>query len=144
MADNVRIAHDTPGTGILARLALMARSSGDWVTRFSKWLLAGFLIAALLGLFLYLEFLGPPKVVCRGEIRDGNRLISEIEAFQRSHSRLPSQLSEVSSRAAEQQLLFYQKCSETKYVIWFGTTLGESITYHSDSRDWVETNGGCE
>ena len=113
------------------------------MSRFSKWLLAGLLVAVLLGIYLYLEFLGPPKVVWRGEIREGNRLISEIDAFRRSHSRLPSELSEVGTRAAEQQF-FYQKCSETNYVIWFGTTLGESITYHSDSRDWAEANGGCE
>jgi hypothetical protein len=114
------------------------------VARSAKWLFGGTLLFVVLGAVLFLEFLGPPKVVWRSEIREGNRLISGIEAFQRAHGRLPAELSELNKDAVQQGKLFYQMCDETSYVVWFGTTLGESMTYHSKSRDWLEASGGCK
>ena len=70
------------------------------------------------------------------EIREGNRLISDIEAFRRNPGHLPAELSEISNGVAEQERLFYQRCSQTPYIVWFGTTLGESMTYDSNSRNW--------
>jgi len=70
---------------------MIAGFSGGHVTRSAKWILGGVLIIAL-GAFLFLEYLGPPNVIWRSEIRKGNRLISDIEAFQRVHGRLPAEL----------------------------------------------------
>ena len=116
---------------------------GDYVSRSAKWLLGGILLVVALGAFLFLEYLGPPNVIWRSEIRKGNRLISDIEAFHRVHGRLPAELSELSKGPTEQEKLFYQRCDETSYIVWFGTTLGESMTYHSKSRDWSEASDGC-
>ena len=109
----------------------------------ARWLIGGGFLIAVFGAFLYRDVLGPPNVVWRDDIREGNRLISEIEAFDRNHGRLPSELSEVSSSAAERKRLLYERCSETHYIVWFGTTLGESMTYDSNSRNWAEVNEAC-
>ena len=116
----------------------------DYVARSVKWLFGGVLLVVVLGAVLFLEFLQPPNVVWHSEIREGNRLISDIEAFRRDHGRLPAELSEFSKGTAEQEKLFYQRCDETRYIVWFGTTLGESMTYHSRSRGWSEASGGCK
>ena len=122
---------------------MIAGFSGDHVTRSAKWILGGVLLIIVLGAFLFLEYLGPPNVIWHSEIRKGNRLIYDIEAFQRVHGRLPAELSEVSKGPMEREKLFYQRCDETSYIVWFGTTLGESMTYHSKSRDWSEASDGC-
>ena len=113
------------------------------MSRSAKWLLGGVLLVVALGAFLFLEYIGPPNVIWRSEIRKGNRLISDIEAFHRVHGRLPAELSELSKGPTEQEKLFYQRCDETSYIVWFGTTLGESMTYHSKSRDWSEASDDC-
>ena len=32
--------------------------------------------------------------------------------------------------------LYYQKRDSNNYILWFGTTLGESVIYYSDSKTW--------
>jgi hypothetical protein len=36
----------------------------------------------------------------------------------------------------EEGPIYYRKESETKFVLWFGTILGESVTYNSDTKEW--------
>jgi len=107
-----------------------------------KWLLTGVLLIAVSGFVLYFKIFAPPEVVWSSEIRDGNRLISEIENFRRKRGQLPSELSEISN-PVEHEKLFYRRCSETSYIVWFGTTLGESVTFNSKSRDWKEVGNDC-
>lgn len=113
------------------------------MSRSVRWLLAGIFLVAVLGTILYRELLGPPDVVWRSEIRKGNQLIAEIEAFQRERGRLPAELSEITNYAAAQDRLSYLRCGETRYIVWFGTTLGESMTYDSQSRNWTDMNVVC-
>jgi hypothetical protein len=32
--------------------------------------------------------------------------------------------------------VYYRKVSENEYYVWFGTSLGESETYHSETGKW--------
>jgi hypothetical protein len=66
----------------------------------------------------------------------GNRLISEIESFQKDHGRLPESLNEIGRKETESGPIYYRKENKSKYVIWFGTQLGDSVTYDSDTKEW--------
>jgi hypothetical protein len=97
-------------------------------------------IKPTLALLLILSFSTAPS--CEGgidrkaRIREGNRIVTKIESFRRDKGRLPNTLSEIGIEEKEEGPFYYEKKSEGKYVLWFGTTLGESVTYDSDTRKW--------
>jgi hypothetical protein len=86
---------------------------------------------------------GPKTVVWRREITKGNGLVLRVESFRQQQGHLPESLSEVDADNADLDRFFYQKCSDSHYILWFGTELGESMTYDSLSRSWTDINGSC-
>ena len=78
----------------------------------------------------------PPQLFYWSEFRTGNVLVSRIESFKRSHGYLPGNLAEVGIKNEDSLNVYYQREGDDHYVVWFGTTLGESITYDSQRRDW--------
>lgn len=63
-------------------------------------------------------------------------VIKKIELFQIKNNKLPSTLSEIGIKETEEGPFFYRKISQTEYMIWFGTSLGESKTYNSKTKKW--------
>lgn len=49
--------------------------------------------------------------------------------------RLPEAVDEIGIEDPDLDV-FYRKVSNDKYWVWFGTTLGESETYHSREKKW--------
>jgi hypothetical protein len=66
----------------------------------------------------------------------GNEVATKIENFRKERNRLPSSLTEIGIEESENGPIFYRKESESKYILWFGKELGESVTYNSDSKQW--------
>ncbi len=62
--------------------------------------------------------------------------MNKIENFKKDKGKLPEKLSEIGIEKKEDSPIHYKKESETKYILWFGTTLGESVTYNSDTKGW--------
>ena len=87
--------------------------------------------------------LAPDRIVYGKEIRRGNELVSRIESFRQKHGRLPASSDELRISGPDAFQIFYEKCTETKYIVWFGTTVGESMTYSSEIRTWNSGNNGC-
>jgi hypothetical protein len=69
-------------------------------------------------------------------VKEGNELIAKIERFRSEKGRLPASLAELGIKEKEEGPLYYSKRGESDYVVWFGTTLGESVTYDSRSKKW--------
>jgi hypothetical protein len=92
----------------------------------------------------YCAFFGPPEIVWRGQIRRANHLITQVESYRNTHGRLPSAISEVPGETAVQDRTFYERCSDARYVVWFGTTLGHSMSYDSATRNWTPLNIPCQ
>lgn len=69
-------------------------------------------------------------------IREGDEIVKKVERFRESKGRLPNSLSEIGVEEKEEGPIYYDKKSETRYVVWFGTVLGESVKYDSDKREW--------
>jgi hypothetical protein len=69
-------------------------------------------------------------------VRAGGEIIAKIESFKKENRRLPESLTEVGVEEKDEGPIYYERKSETKYVLWFGMELGESVTYDSESRKW--------
>lgn len=73
-------------------------------------------------------------------LREGSEIINKVENFKKDKGRLPNSLSELGIEEKLDGPIYYNKRSDTKYVVWFGTSLGESVTYDSDSKKWEPIN----
>ena len=66
----------------------------------------------------------------------GNEVANKIENFRKEKSRLPNSLTEIGIKETESGPIYYKKESESKYILWFGKGLGESVTYDSETKQW--------
>ncbi len=73
-------------------------------------------------------------------IKQGNEIVSKIESFRKDKGRLPDSLSAVGIEEKEEGPIYYEKRGEARYLLWFGTELGESVTYDSESKKWEPLN----
>jgi hypothetical protein len=69
------------------------------------------------------------------DFRSANEIVSRVEAFRVNHKRVPDTLHEIGIDDPDLRV-FYGKTSDEEYIVWFGTTLGESETYDSKKRKW--------
>jgi hypothetical protein len=73
-------------------------------------------------------------------IRKGDDLVAAIEAFRAKNQRLPISLAELGIRETEEGPLYYKRTNASDYIVWFGTSLGDSCTYDSARGTW---EGDC-
>lgn len=66
----------------------------------------------------------------------GDQVIAKIESFHKERNRLPHSLADIGIEDKEEGPIHYHRTSDTTYQIWFGTSLGESVTYDSEKREW--------
>jgi hypothetical protein len=82
-----------------------------------------------------LFLLQPPWLFRRREFTSGNALILHVEAFRAKYGRLPEDLNELGDKDQDPDV-FFQKTSDSDYIVWFGTSLGESEVYNSATHKW--------
>jgi hypothetical protein len=95
--------------------------------------LAAVFVCALLAGGIWLR--RPALVFEWREFRTGNEIIFRVETFRKTNGKLPETLEEVGIKALDPKV-FYRKIGPLDYLVWFGTTLGESETYNSRSKKW--------
>jgi hypothetical protein len=93
--------------------------------------------------YAYFSVFGPDEFVWRDRIREGEELATRVETFRQEHHRLPESLEETGLRNPDSLRLYYSKCNDSQYFIWFGSSLGESMTYNSVTRKWEPYNHPC-
>ena len=71
-------------------------------------------------------------------MREGDELVKKIEGYKSTFGKLPNSLQDIGITQKEEDSLYYDKKDSIKYIIWYGTSLGESKTYYSDSRKWED------
>lgn len=68
---------------------------------------------------------------------EGNTIIDKIEIFKQSNKRLPNSLNELGIQEKMNGPFYYEKNDSTNsYLVWYGTILGESVTYDSTTKKW--------
>jgi hypothetical protein len=70
------------------------------------------------------------------KMAQGNRIVVKVEKFKSDKGRLPNNLTEIGIIEDESGPIYYEKKTETKYILWFGKELGESMTYDSETKQW--------
>jgi hypothetical protein len=66
----------------------------------------------------------------------GDHVIAQVEKFKQQHGKVPDSLEEIGIKADESGPIYYEKKSDSHYIVWYGTSLGESTTYDSEVRKW--------
>jgi hypothetical protein len=72
-------------------------------------------------------------------INEGNEIVIKVEDYRSKYNRLPSSLNEIGIVEKEGVNALYYSIKDSlseNYIIWFGTSLGESKIYYSDTKQW--------
>jgi hypothetical protein len=77
------------------------------------------------------------------KIAIGYKDARNIDAYRERTGRLPAKLEDVGISVDLSGPIFYDRCSDTRYVLWFGTTLGDSMSFDSDDRKRVSLDVVC-
>jgi hypothetical protein len=77
---------------------------------------------------------------CSSKRAVGDRVVAEVKQFRQQHGHLPNSLDEIGEASSESGLVYYEKKAEDRYIIWYGTSLGESMAYDSTVGRWEAHN----
>ena len=72
------------------------------------------------------------------ELIHAKRLLNEIKQYNSKHGRYPDNLSNIRENISEEGPVYYKKIDEQRYIIWFGTSLGESKVFDSKYGEWFD------
>ena len=72
----------------------------------------------------------------RGLKKQSEPIQAALETYRQQHGRYPDSLSQAGLEETEEGPLYYDRKSETAYILWYGLTLGESRVFHSVDRQW--------
>jgi hypothetical protein len=64
------------------------------------------------------------------------QIILKIDKFSHEKGRMPLSLSEVGVPESEEGPIYYRRLTDSTYEVWYGTGLGESVTYNSATATW--------
>lgn len=69
-------------------------------------------------------------------IEQGDELVLKIEKYKEEKGHLPNSIEDVGVKETMEGPLFYVRMDSVNYMVYFGTSLGESMIYYSDTKDW--------
>lgn len=91
----------------------------------------------LICLCLWFVFSTPCSQVRNDRLKkEGDKMVKQVEEFKQQKGRLPDSVKELGMEETLEGPIYYRKIDENRYMLWFGTELGESIKYDSDRRTW--------
>jgi hypothetical protein len=76
-----------------------------------------------------------------GREKLGNEVYNKIENFRQSNGRVPESLREINVEEKMEGPIYYQRETDSTYILYYGGTLGESIVLDTVSGKW-ESDGG--
>ncbi len=69
--------------------------------------------------------------------KKGEELVEKIEIYRQENTKLPASLVEMGIEEKEGiDVLYYDRRDSLHYTVSFGTSLGESMFYYSDTKQW--------
>lgn len=69
-------------------------------------------------------------------IKQGQVVIDKVEKYKTTNGYYPNALDDVGIKSTEEGPLFYERKDSFGYILYFGTSLGESKVYYPDTRTW--------
>ena len=71
-------------------------------------------------------------------VSEGNLIVQKIEFFRQTKHLLPNSFKEMGIEMKEEGPFYYNRIDSINFTISFGTSLGESKIYYSDSKRWED------
>ncbi len=68
------------------------------------------------------------------------QVISRLESYREREGQLPDSLNQVGLNVVEEGPIYYEKRTNSSYILWYGLDLGESMTYDSVEKRWANHN----
>ena len=68
----------------------------------------------------------------------GIEIVNLIKLYKIENSKLPNSLNDLGIEESEEGPVFYVKLDSLNYIVYYGTSLGESIIFYSDINSWVD------
>ena len=93
----------------------------------------GSIILLVVGLVYYWGYVKEKELIVQG-----NAIIKKVEAYKKINHKLPIYLEQLGIK--DDGPLYYTTRDSINYIVWYGTTLGESVSYHSEIGKWQEGN----
>lgn len=75
--------------------------------------------------------------LCQRE-RYAQDLVNQVEEYKKENKRLPVSAGELGLEEEEDAMAFYEQTTDSTYTIWYGTSLGSSKVYRSETKGWQE------
>src|SRR5258706_14513597 len=74
------------------------------------------------------------------EQRLGEQVVAKVEKFRQVNGRLPESLQEIGIevKSLSDPPVYYEKKRSDHYIVWYGLSLGESMVYDSQTKQWEE------
>jgi hypothetical protein len=94
-----------------------------------KKVLLALLVVVVIGIIVWIRTPDPKQ-------RQGEHIQRLVEDFRQSQHRLPSSLNELGITDFEFGPIYYEVVDDRDYCLWYGTSLGESVSYNSTTRLW--------
>lgn len=69
-------------------------------------------------------------------MKEGDELVVKIEKHKVENGHLPNNLESLGIKETMEGPLYYVKWDSVNYMVYFGTDLGESMIYYSDTKEW--------
>jgi len=68
----------------------------------------------------------------------GEEIVVKVEKFNQVYGKLPESLDEIGIqvKSLSDPPVYYGKESNDHYTVWYGLSLGESMTYDSQTKRW--------
>ena len=72
--------------------------------------------------------------------RLGEQVVAKVENFRQINGRLPESLQEIGIqvKSLSDPPVYYLKKDSDHYIVWYGLSLGESMAYDSQTKQWEE------
>ena len=69
-------------------------------------------------------------------LKQSNDVIEKVDDFKSKKGHLPLSLEDIGIKETVEGPIFYTRLDSLNYAVYFGTSLGESKIYYSDSKKW--------
>ena len=69
-------------------------------------------------------------------MRQSEPIQASLESYRQQHGQYPDSLAQVGITERIEGPLYYRRESQSSYLLWFGTRLGESLTFNSTQGKW--------
>ena len=92
----------------------------------------------ILGLLVLFYMLYPSNHRDGKLMGEGNSIVKKIEDYRKINNSLPVSLTDIGIKVKDEANppIYYEKRDNSHFTVSFGTSLGESKIYYSDSKRW--------